>query len=144
MKSLKIFTICEICLANHLKAESIGVTEAISSLFVILMFSRSFSNLGLMNIFYQKALGRAQICLMIQKILGNSTEGNAIYLARKIPIFFVTKHYVMVSNFAKISIGACVNFRICRLLAIFPTVFSLRLTSFSGVEGLWILRVRLL
>ena len=89
-----------------------------------------------MNISYQKALGRAQICLMVQKILGNSTEGNAIYLARKIPIFFVTKHYVMVQNFAKISIGACVNFRICRLLAIFPKVFSLRLTSFSGVEGL--------
>ena len=73
-----MFTICGICLANHLKAESIGVTEAISSLFEIFMFSRSFSNLGLMNIVYLKALGRAQICLMVQKILGNSTEGNAI------------------------------------------------------------------
>ena len=36
-----------------------------------------------------------------------------------------------------------VNLCICCLLAIFPTVFSFRLTSFSGVEVLWILRVQL-
>ena len=39
-------------------------------------------------------------------------------------------------NFAEIYIWECVNFRICHLLAIFPIVFSFRLTSFSGVEGL--------
>ena len=35
VKSLKIFTICEICPPDHLKAEKIGVTEEVSLLFVI-------------------------------------------------------------------------------------------------------------
>ena len=35
VKSLKISTICEICPPDHLKAEKIGVTEEVSSLFVI-------------------------------------------------------------------------------------------------------------
>ena len=39
VKSLKIFTVCEICLADHLKAEKkIGVTKEVSSLFTILCF----------------------------------------------------------------------------------------------------------
>ena len=33
-----------------------------------------------MNCFYQQALGRAQICLTVQQILGNSIEGNTITL----------------------------------------------------------------
>ena len=33
MKSFKIFTICEICPADHSKAEKMGVTKAVSSLF---------------------------------------------------------------------------------------------------------------
>ena len=36
---------------------------------------------GPMNFFYQKALGRAQICLMVRQILGNSIWGSAINLA---------------------------------------------------------------
>ena len=35
VKPFKIFTICEICPPDHLKAEKIGVTEEVSSLFVI-------------------------------------------------------------------------------------------------------------
>ena len=49
---------------------------------------------GLKNFCYQQALGRAQICLTFQQILGNSTEGNGINLTQKIPVFFVAKHYV--------------------------------------------------
>ena len=45
--------------------------------------------------FYQQAPGRAQIYLKVQQTLGNSTEGNEINLAWKIPTFFGTKHYVM-------------------------------------------------
>ena len=57
-----------------------------------------------MNCIYQQALERAQICLMIQQILGNFIEGNPINLSQKIPIFFVAKHYIMEKNFAKIGI----------------------------------------
>ena len=48
-----------------------------------------------MNYFYQQAQGRAQICLKILQILGNSTEGNAINQTRQIPILFVGKDFVM-------------------------------------------------
>ena len=65
-------------------------------------------------------LSRAQICLTIQQILENSTEGIAINLTRKIPILFEAKNFVMESNFVKISIWACIDFRICRLFATFP------------------------
>ena len=41
-----------------------------------------------MNFFYQQALGRAQIYLTVQQILG---KGNAIDLARKISIFLSRK-----------------------------------------------------
>ena len=44
-----------------------------------------------MNCFHQQTPGRAQLCLTVQQILGSSTQGNAINLARKILIFFVTK-----------------------------------------------------
>ena len=43
---------------------------------------------GPMNFFYQQALGRAQIYLTVQQILG---KGNAIDLARKISIFLSRK-----------------------------------------------------
>ena len=33
VKSFKIFTICEICPADHSKAEKMGFTKAVSSLF---------------------------------------------------------------------------------------------------------------
>ena len=47
-----------------------------------------------MDFFYQhvEALERPEICLTVQQILGNSTEGNVINLTRKIPIFFVAKY----------------------------------------------------
>ena len=48
-----------------------------------------------MNYLYQQAQGRAQICLTILQILGNSTEGNAINQIRQIPILFVAKDFVM-------------------------------------------------
>ena len=46
-----------------------------------------------MNYFYQQAQGRAQTCLTILQILGNSTEGNAINQIRQIPILFVAKEW---------------------------------------------------
>ena len=55
VKSLKIFAICEICPADHLFA-----------VFCFLPLSQIWSHEFL---FYQKALGRAQICLTIQQIL---------------------------------------------------------------------------
>ena len=45
--------------------------------------------------FYEQALGRIQIYLKVQQIFRNSNGGIAINFARKIPIFFVAKHYVM-------------------------------------------------
>ena len=42
-----------------------------------------------------RVIRKAHICLTVQQIFGNSTEGNAINLARKIPVFFVAKHYVI-------------------------------------------------
>ena len=50
---------------------------------------------GLINFFHQQALGETQICLTVQQILRNLTEGKAINLTRKIHIFSVAKHYVM-------------------------------------------------
>ena len=61
VKALIIFTIYEICPADHLKAEIFLAT-------CNFLFSSSTSN---------------------------STKGNAINLARKIPIFFVAKQYVI-------------------------------------------------
>ena len=132
VKSLKIFTIiCKVCLAEHLKAYTKGLQRQFPQNLQFCVFFVYLKS-GLMNIFYQQAPGRTQKCLTVQEISGNSTGGNVINLARKIAIFFVTKHYVMKWNFAKIYIWACEN------LAIFPSVFSFRLTSFSGVEGLLI------
>ena len=45
--------------------------------------------------FYEQALGRIQIYLKVQQIFRNSNGGIAINVARKIPIFFVAKRYVM-------------------------------------------------
>ena len=63
-----------------------------------------------MNFFYWQALGRTQICLMVQQILGNFTEGNVTNFTWKSPIFFVAKHCVIEWKFAKIGILACVDF----------------------------------
>ena len=71
MKSFKMFIICEICPADHLKVGKKEVTKAVSSLFAILCNFFVYLKFGLMNLFYQQALGRAQI-LIVQQILGNS------------------------------------------------------------------------
>ena len=72
-----------------------GVTKAVSSLFVILCFLRLSQIWSYEFFFCQQAPGRAQICLTVHQISGNSAGRNMINLARKIPIFFVTKHNVM-------------------------------------------------
>ena len=77
MKSLKIFMIRENFPSDHLKAEKIGATKVVSSLFAILCFPLS-QIWRYEFFFYQQALGRAQICLTVQEILGHSIEGNAI------------------------------------------------------------------
>ena len=94
MKYFKMFIVCEICPADHLKVGEKGLQRQFPRYFqfcVIFLYLK----FGAMNCFYQHALGREQICLMVQQILGNSIRGNAINLAQKIPIFFVAKHYVM-------------------------------------------------
>ena len=98
MKSLKIFTIiCNVCLAEHLKAYTKGLQRQFPHYLRFCVFFIYLKS-GLMNIFYQQAPGRAQKCLTVQQISGNSIGGNVINLARKIPIFFVTKHYVMATQ----------------------------------------------
>ena len=67
MKSLKMFTICEICPADHLKAKKIGVAGAVSSLFAILCFL-PLSQIWSCDFFYQLGLRRA-LSLTVQQIL---------------------------------------------------------------------------
>ena len=72
MKSFEMFTICEICPADHLKVGEKGLQRQFPR---YLQFFVIFLHLKFafpMNCFYQQALGRAQICLMVQQILGNS------------------------------------------------------------------------
>ncbi len=71
MKSFKMFIICEICPADHLKVGEKGLQRQFPRYlqFCVIFFYLKF---GPMNFFYQQALGRAQICLMVQQILGNS------------------------------------------------------------------------
>ena len=66
MKSLKMFTICEICPADHLKAKKIGVAEAVSSPFAILCFV-PLSQIWSYEFFYQLELRRA-LSLTVQQI----------------------------------------------------------------------------
>ena len=81
MKSLKIFTVWEICLTNHLKAKKTGVTKLTSSLFATLYFL-PLSQIWSYELFLPTGTRK-------YRQLGNtivSTDGNAINLARKIPI----------------------------------------------------------
>ena len=68
---------------------------------------------------------------LVQKILGRKSDKSC----SKDPCFFVVKHYVIGQTFAKIFVKACVNFRICRLLAIFPTVLSSSVDLFFMRRG---------
>ena len=78
-----------------LKLEKKGYKlKAVSTLFAIWCYL-SLSQIWSYELFYQQALGRAQICLMVRQILGNSILGNAINRAQKIPNFSVAKHYAM-------------------------------------------------
>ena len=86
-----------------------------------------------MNCFYQQALGRAQICLTVQQILGNSTEGNAKNLTEKIHVFFVAKHYIM-----ELRQDRYLSMRRLSNLSSFENLSRsviFRFTSISGVEG---------
>ena len=87
MISVKVLTVCEIFSCQSFKSRKNRVTKAVSSLFSIFCFLRLSQIWSYQFIFYQQALRRAQIYLTVQQILGNSTEGNAINLARKIPVF---------------------------------------------------------
>ena len=72
MKSFEMFTICEICPADHLKVGEKGLKRQFPR---YLQFFVIFLHLKFafpMNCFYQQALGKAQICLMVQQIVGNS------------------------------------------------------------------------
>ena len=112
------------------------VTKAVSSLFAILCFLRLSQIWSYEFVFCQQAPGRAQICLTVHQISGNSAGGNMINLARKIPIFCCHKtqrNEVELRQDLYLSMRKLSNLS---PLAIFPTVFSFRLTSFSGVEGL--------
>ena len=82
-----MFTICEICPADHLKAEkNKGLRKQFPRYLQGWVFFL-YLKFGPINFSYQRALGRAQICLTVQQILRNSTEGNAINPARMSPIF---------------------------------------------------------
>ena len=74
MKSLKMFTICEICPADHLKAEKgyMGSLHAICNF----VFSSSISNLVLW-IFLLTGVRKDTNMLNGLANLENSTEGNA-------------------------------------------------------------------
>ena len=135
LKSLKIFTIFENFPADRLKVEKNLVYKGTSSRYFQFCVFFLYLKFGLMNFFFINKHQEGQICLTVQRILGNFTEGKAINFTRTIPIFVVAKHYVMEQKFAKIGISASVDFRICRLLAVFRTVFSFLLTSFSGEKA---------
>ena len=81
MKSLKMFTICEICPADHLKQRQFPRHLQFCVLFLYLKF-------GLMN-FLSTGTKKGTKFNGPAIFLGNSTEWNAINLARKKPIFFV-------------------------------------------------------
>ena len=120
MKSVKVFTVCEICPANHLKAEKNRVTKAVSSLFSILCFLR-LSQIWSYEFFFFLSTGTKKGTNIF-----NSPANLRKFHRRKRnescskdPCFSVAKHYVIEWNFAKICIWADVNFRTCRDLSPF-------------------------
>ena len=70
-------------------------------------------------------------------MLGNSTEGNTMN-STQIFYVFLSNHYVIKLEFAKIDFWAYANVRICSPSAFFRPVFSFLLTPFSGEEDSWI------
>ena len=92
MKSLKIFTICGNCPADNLKAQKIGVANAVSLLFAVLCFlppSQIWS--------YDFSIGTRKGTNMF-----NGPANLRKFHRRrrdesywKVPFFFVPKHYVM-------------------------------------------------
>ena len=110
---LKCSQFVEFVLPIIKKSEKREVTKAVPRYlqFCVIFLCLKFDP---MNCFYQQALGRAQICLMVRQIFGNSICGNVINLAQKIPILFVAKHYEMEKNFAKIcSVAFWQSFPLC-------------------------------
>ena len=78
VKCLKIFTDCEVCRTDHLKSEKNRGYSGIFLLFAVLCFPCRSQIWSREFLFNQQALGRAQIYLTVQQILGSSTEGNAL------------------------------------------------------------------
>ena len=73
--SQNVHSFVKIVLPIISKPKKTGVIKAVSSLFSILCFL-SPSQIWSYDFSYQQALGRPLICLRVQQILGNSTEGN--------------------------------------------------------------------
>ena len=129
-----MFTICAICPADHLKATKIRIAEAVSSLFAILRFllylkfgpvnflktgSRKdrnvFNDLANLRIFHRRK--RNKYCSKDPYFVCCKTLHNGIEVRQDL--------YLSVRTLSKLS-----------PLAIFLIVFTVWLTSFSGVEGL--------
>ena len=95
MKSFEMFTICEICPADHLKVGEKEVTKAVSLLFAIvcyLFLSQIWSYELFLSTGTRKGTNMFNGPANLRKF---HLRTNAINLAQKIPFFFVAKHYVM-------------------------------------------------
>ena len=133
------------CPVHHLKAKKEGLHGRFSCYlqFCVFFFYLKF---GLKHFFFHLfcfALGRAQIRLTVQRIFENSTEGNVTNLTRKIPIFC----HQTLCNRIELRQDRYLSMRRLSNLSPFHNlshgVFFL-VTSFLGVERLWILRVQFL
>ena len=135
------------CPVYHLKAKREGLHGRFSRYLQFCVFFL-YLKFGLKQFFYfiffyQQTLGRAQIRLTVQQILENSTEGKVTNLTRKI-LFFCHQ-----TIFFRIELRQDRYLSIRRLSNLSPfrdlshgVFFSV--TSFLGVERLWILRVQML
>ena len=95
VKSLKIFTVCEIFRADHLKAEKNRVYKGSFLAFCNFVFSSSTQIWSYEFFFLLTGTRKGTNTFNGLAILENSIEGDKINLARKIPILLVAKCYVM-------------------------------------------------
>ena len=93
--------------------------------------------LGIINCFCQQALERAQM-FKGPANLGKFHRGKRDKSYSKDPYFLCCKTLL---NGIGLRQDRCLSTRRLSNPAIFPTVFSFLLTSFSGAKGLWVLRV---
>ena len=125
VKSLKIFTICEICPPDHLKAEKIGVTEEVSSLFVIfclLPLSQIWPYEFFLSTGTRKGTDLFNGPANFRKFHWRKRDKSC----SKDPYFQVRRKTLSygIGFHQDLYLTAWVNYRIHRLLAIFPTVLS--------------------